>query len=121
MAILCTFENSDKYLFVKATGKGYTMAAVQDYVQAVITEIQNVKATRVLCVETELTHELTGVDTYALGKLVSHYAADIEKVAITVSTADKPVEDFYELVTNNRGLTLRVFTDTEQARNWIEE
>jgi hypothetical protein len=51
--------------------------------------------------------------------MVSEYAGHVEKVAIVVSPGCLPKESFYELVTNNRGLYLQVFTDLEEAQKWL--
>lgn len=121
MAIEYQIKTTDAYLDVTAKGRGNNLVEVQSYAQAVIQAMQKSKSKCVLCDELELTHELQDIDTYMLGKTVAEYAGHVEKVAIVVSPECVPKESFYELVTNNRGLYLQVFTDLEEARNWLIE
>lgn len=119
MKINCTIKDCRTYLEVIAEGKGDVLADVKEYIDTVGTALRAGGHRLVFCDETRLTHELTGVDTYALGKFVSAYAADTERVAIVCMEAELPKERFYELVSHNRGLVMRVFTDSAEALEWL--
>ncbi|MCE1188300.1 MAG: DUF4180 domain-containing protein [Ignavibacteria bacterium] len=119
MSISYAITNTPQFLNVVAEGKGNRIDEVQKYVQAVILAIQENKAKRIFCNEINLTHELTGIDTYVLGEMVSQYAVHVEKVAVVCSVSDLPKEKFYELVTSNRGLYIQIFTDLSEAKNWL--
>jgi len=76
--------------------------------------------TRVLCDEKDLAYTIGTLDTF---KAAEHIAKKAPKVArIAFVCHPRYVEDgqFWETVAVNRGLVVRMFTEVEEAEDWLQ-
>lgn len=107
-------------LFVKASGYDESLAEVEQYGLAVITECLKHGVTRVLCDERELEYRLNTFDTYEAAGVVAEHAPHVARVAIVCQPRMLPDALGWETFAVNRGLTVRVFDDLDEARNWLQ-
>lgn len=74
---------------------------------------------KILCEETELEYNLSTLDTFDSVKFISDNTTSIVRVALVCNSNNFPDAQFWESVTFNRGLTVKVFIETEQAEKWL--
>jgi len=119
MSIRFTTRVDGDILRVRASGFDESLADVQGYGMAILDACRLSGATRVLCDETALEYRLGTLDTYQAGEFLATHVPAVAKVAIVCNPASLYDAKFFEDVVVNRGLTLRVFTDTETATRWL--
>lgn len=119
MSISYQIFNQDKYLKVIANGKDDDQADVKNYTDAVISAIFEFDAKKVLCDERELQYNLSLTDTFQLGEYVSQYSGQLLKIAIVCNIKFFDDAKFYETVTTNRGMQIKIFTNIEEAESWL--
>ena len=119
VAIQFTTTAQDGTLFVKASGYDEDLADVQQYGLALIAECQKQGVTRLLCDERELEYRLNTIDTYDAAAVIAEHAPRVCRVAIVCHP--KMLQDAldWETFAVNRGLIVRVFSDLDEARNWL--
>jgi hypothetical protein len=106
-------------LFVKASGFDESIDDVRNYSTAILREGLLSSVHRVLCDETGLEYRIGTLDTYEIGKFLSENVSSLLRIAIVCNPAFVADAIFFENVTVNRGLTLRMFTDMDKAREWL--
>ncbi|NTV99621.1 MAG: hypothetical protein HGA70_10725 [Chlorobiaceae bacterium] len=121
MGIHYTTNIEGDTLFVRACGFDENLEDVQNYSMGIIQACLEFDAQRVYCDETALEYRLKIVDTYEMGKFLSEAVPKIVKIAIVCNPAFLSDASFFENVVVNRGLQLRMFTDSEAARHWLFE
>jgi len=119
MSIKYKIENTDKYLLVTSEGEDDNLQEVMEYAKAIITSAVENKSPLLLCDERLLRYKLNTFDTYELAKFASCHGSELSKFALVTSEANLKDAHFYETVTINRGLTVRVFTNLAEAENWL--
>jgi hypothetical protein len=119
MSILNTSHTEGDTLFVQASGRDDSLEEVLAYAGRVIDAAVRSGATRILCDETAIEYRLDTMDTFEAGRYISEQAPKVAKIAIVCNPAFIQDAQFFENVTVNRGLTLKVFTDTESAKQWL--
>jgi len=119
MGIQYTTEVEGETLFVQASGFDESLAEVQDYGMGIISACLQGGVTSVFCDETDLEYRLGTFDTFLLGEFISAHTPSVVKVAIVCNPQGLSDASFFEDVVVNRGLRLRVFTNTETARHWL--
>jgi hypothetical protein len=106
-------------LFVKASGFDENPEEVQQYGLALIAECQLHGVTRVLCDERELEYRLNTFDTYEAAVVVADRAPRVARAAIVCQPRLFKEALGWETYAVNRGLTVRVFDDLDEARSWL--
>ena len=119
MAITYTFRVNDDLLIVEASGFDEGLSDVMAYGDAVIEAANASSVTRVLCDERNLEYRLDTVDTYKSAEYIAEHAPRIARIAIVTALEQSEEIDFWETVMVNRGMTIRVFTNLEDARTWL--
>ena len=121
MSIQYTTRVDGDILFVCASGFDESLADVEGYGMGILSASLKRGASRVLCDETALEYRLGTLDTYQAGEFLATHVPAVAKVAIVCNPMFLHDAKFFEDVVVNRGLTLRVFTNTETARRWLLE
>jgi len=121
MAIRYTTAVEGDTLLVHASGFDESLAEVEEYGLGVIRACQQVGVTRVLCNELELEYRLGTIDTFRAGEFISEHAPAVTRAAIVCNPKQIADARFWETVVVNRGLQVRVFTDTNAAARWLKE
>jgi hypothetical protein len=119
MSIQYTTRVDGETLFVYASGFDESIDDVQGYGMGIISASQESGVTCVFCDETALEYRLGTIDTFQAGEFISHNVPAVAKVAIVCNPRFISDASFFEDVVVNRGLTLRVFTDSEVAMHWL--
>jgi hypothetical protein len=119
MAIEYSMEVSGDTLIVKVWGfdEGFEEAAA--YNKAVESAAASAGCSRILCDERELEYRLNVTDTYRLGEYASEIARRFDKIAIVTVEGDEEIMRFWEDVTFNRGINVRVFFSEKEAVAWL--
>jgi hypothetical protein len=120
MAIQYDIKAEGHGIYVKATGFDESLAEAQAYGQAVINACREHQCTHVLADERQLEYRLTTLDTYELAKYYLSVIPNLVKAAVVCNPDNLPDGEFWETATRNRGLTVRVFTEMDEARRWLE-
>jgi len=120
MAIHYQTEVHGNLLKVITTGEDESLEEVMDYAHTIINEAVKAGIIKVLCDERNLIWKLSTFDTFQLAEDTSMLAPKVAKIAIVCNA--KYVEEgrFYETVATNRGLTIRVLSDIDEAERWLE-
>lgn len=121
MAIDYKIRYQDGKLKVTTKGTDENLEEVLQYTNAIIEAAFKHQSRLILCDERELVYKLTTLDTYKLAEFVSSYSSHIAKIVIVCNPRCLPEGKFYETVTTNRGLKVRVTTDIEEAEKWLNE
>ena len=107
---------------VKASGIDESLREVQDYGMAIVEAAVASQNPRVLCDERELDYALDTLDTYDCAAfLASHVTHPQAKIAIVPKPEHLDDASFWEDVAVNRGLTVRMFRDMEEAEAWLAD
>ncbi len=109
------------WLRTRVWGREDDLAQSQAYAAEVIEAAVAHGCTRIFCDERACTYALPTMDLFQMAQFITESAPHVWRAAIVV--ADHQMDDakFFETVSVNRGLTLRVFTDTEAAKDWLCE
>ncbi len=121
MAIDYKFSVDESILIVQASGQDDNLQEVTEYGMAVIEAGISNNVKHILCDETNLIYKLGTFDTYESAKFIAEYAPKIAKVAIVCNPQCISDAAFWEDVVVNRGLTLKMFLHTDDARKWLVE
>jgi hypothetical protein len=121
MAIHFTTAVDGDTLRIKTSGFDESLAEVQECGMAIIRACQAADVTRVLCNELDLEYRLSVVDTFLVGEFISEHAPAVAKAAIVCNPKYVTEARFWETVVVNRGLQVRVFTDTDAAACWLRD
>jgi hypothetical protein len=120
MAIKHQIQNTENYLLVTTSGIDDNLVQVQEYARAVIEAAHKYQSLKILCDERLLTYNLSTFDTFELANFASQYAKFCRKIAIVCNPNSLEAGKFYETVSQNRGLTVKIFTDFSEAEEWLK-
>jgi len=120
MAIHYDLTAQGDTLWARAWGFDESLEDVQSYGLAIIEACREHGVTRVMCDERELEYRLNTFEHYEAAEFIAQQVPALAKAAIVCNPHYLPAADLYEDVAVNRGLMLRVFTDIERARAWLE-
>lgn len=121
MAIEHDIQVDGTLLRVTASGFDENYNQVLEYIQEIVGAALKNKSSRILCDERSLDYRISTLDTYELGEFASKYASYIMRIAVVCHPSSLEDGKFYETVSVNRGLRIRVMTDMEEAIAWIGE
>jgi len=119
MTIHYTFRDENDMLIVETSGIDESLEEVKSYGLAVIETCIKGKYSHVLCDERNLEYRLGTLDTFASAEFLAQQALKLAKFAIVCNEKFLADGHFWETVAVNRGMTVRVFKDTESARQWL--
>jgi len=120
MSIHSTMTVSEDTLLVTASGFDESLDQVQQYGLAIIAACIQSGVTRILCNELDLEYRLGTVDTYQAAEFIAANAPHVGRAAIVCNPKYLADARFWETVATNRGLTVRVFKDTDAASQWLK-
>lgn len=119
MAIDYSFHVDGNLLRVKASGRDESLEEVMAYGLAIIETAKESGCTRVLCDELELDYALGTFDTFEAAKFIAEQVPGVARVAIVCKQEQADDAEFWETVATNRGMSVRMFHDLEEAEAWI--
>jgi hypothetical protein len=121
MAIQYKMKVNGDRLKVTASGNDDNIEEVKRYSRAIIEACNKNQIKKALCDERELKYELSTIDTHALAEYISEYAKGVGRAAIVCNPKYLPDAKFWETVSANRGLIVKVFTSIEKAEAWLND
>lgn len=121
MAIKYILKPEGNLLTVKTSGFDESLQEVEQYGLAIIEACNDGNFSRVLCDETDLEYRLGTFDTFQSAAFLADQAPRIGKAAIVCNEAFFRDAHFWETVAVNRGLSVRVFKNADDARHWLDE
>lgn len=119
MAIYYQLNAKDQLLFCKTSGYDENLEDTLAYGAAVMQACLDAGCTHVLCDERGLEYRLDTIDTYELAKYYAEHVPLVVKAAIVCNPAHIEDAEFWENVAINRGLSVRVFKNIEDAEAWL--
>lgn len=119
MSIQFKIEVEGPLIRATASGTDDSLEEVEAYGTAVVESCRKNQCKYILCDERRLHYNLSTSETFDLGEYYTSYAPSVVRVAIVCSRENLEEASFFETVAVNRGLQIRVFTDMEEAENWL--
>lgn len=119
MAITYTIVPEGRLLKVHASGEDESLEEVLAYGKAIIEAALENRSGMILCDERKLKYRLTVFDTFDLAEQAVAYVSSLVKIALVCSKENVSDGKFFETVTQNRGLMVKVTTDMEEAVAWL--
>ena len=119
MSINVSTKFDQDILRVVAQGKDENLNDVKEYGLNVINQAISFGCRKILCDERELEYNLSTIDAFESAKFISENAPKVAKVALVCNPKYLPDAKFWETVSLNRGLTIKVFTKIEEAEDWL--
>jgi hypothetical protein len=121
MAIHVSFKQENNLLRVTSAGIDDNLDQVKEYGLKILDQVNSFHCTRVLCNELDLKYNISTFDIYDYAKFLSDNAPRIGKVAIVCSMDGMSDALFWETVSVNRGLIVKVFSELKEAESWLED
>jgi hypothetical protein len=114
-----SFENRSKYLYVYVSGEHDSYEISSGYWHEIAAECAKIKAVKVL-IEEDIPEDVSMGEMYQLASELPEFGF----IGIRIAFVDRYIEQqdlnqFGELVANNRGLHAKVFNDVSEAEKWL--
>jgi hypothetical protein len=114
-----SFENRSQYLYVYVSGDRDSYEISRRYWQEVAAECARAGAEKVL-IEEDIPEDVSMGEMYQLASELPQFGF----IGIRIAFVDRYIEQhdlnqFGELVANNRGLYAKVFNDVNEAEKWL--
>lgn len=119
MSISYSFDYNGDTLIVKAKGFDDSLDDVINYNSAVEKEAIRAECNKIICDERELEYKLNVSDTYELAKFMSEKIQRDFRIAIITLEENKDIVEFWENVSSNRGIQVRVFFKMDDGFKWL--
>ena len=119
MAINYKIIEEERFLRVISTGACENLNQLKDYIFAIQNAAISSGLERIFVDETRLEYKLSTYDSFDSGRFVSSLNPKPEKLAVLCKPEGWDNSKFWETVSVNRGVPVRVFRDNESAENWI--
>ena len=119
MAIQYTCKSDGDILLIKASGVSQDLEEAKRFSAAIAQTARVSGNLHVLCDESEVIYQIGLVDTYEAASYFAEQAPHLAKVAVVRPFEGFQDAKFWETVAVNRGLIARVFSDADQARQWL--
>ena len=123
MAIQFSTEDRGEFFQIRSCGTEEHLEQSIAYTMAMYEAVLESKHTKVLLDERQLTNLDDIFDVYSLAETheTLRVARIIEKVALLGNPKDRNILEFFEIVSRNRGLQVKVFYEPEPAETWLRE
>lgn len=112
------FDND--HIEIQLRGK-YNLHRLRQAIKEVGRRCRELHCRRVLADARAHVGEIDVLDLHQIGEQVSRELPRGSVVAVIVSVSRLEMDRHLETVAVNRGLSLRLFTDTDDARLWLEQ
>jgi len=113
------FEARENDLYAHLSGKD-SFAASLDYWNQIVDQVQQLNVTKVL-VHENLTGEVSEDELFDVIMDILPPSSGIQVAFYDENDADRSINEFGRLVSNNRGADIQIFQSLETAEKWIQE
>lgn len=121
MAIKSEISLEKDYLFVKASGTDESMDELNNYLKKILEAALLHDMYSVLCDESELKYEIVTLDMLQLAEILADVVTKETRVAIVCHEKYLNKGKYFETVASNRGVTIKITEDIEEAKAWLTE
>jgi hypothetical protein len=123
MGINYQFAVEDNLLVVNACGVGDKLEEVKGFILSIVQTALEQNCSRVLCLEKDLEYKMGFIDLFKSAVFVATLNIPIAGGSLAIVCDEKYYNDlaFWENVVVNRGLIMRAFTDSAEAREWLKK
>lgn len=121
MAINYTYDINNDVLISKASGNVNELDEVKKYGESLIKLCKKNNLNKVISDERNLKYNLSQIELYSLASYYRELLDTVIKSAIVCREVEFENTRFWETVSVNRGLNVKVFTDLKKAQKWIEK
>lgn len=112
-----TFEVRGNFLYAHLTGKD-SFSASLDYWNQIADQVRQRQLNKVL-VHENLTGEITEGEIFDVMMDILPASTGIHVAFFDENGADRDINEFGQLIANNRGADIRIFQSLEDAENWL--
>lgn len=120
MAIKFDIKIFEDVIFSKSEGKDDNLEEVINFGEEIAKTAIKEKINKILSDERKLEYNLSISETFQLAKTHADKYSVIVYLAIVTSNNNLEVANFFEIVSNNRGLVVKIFTKLNDAIQWLE-
>ncbi|MBZ0179072.1 MAG: hypothetical protein K8F36_07260 [Melioribacteraceae bacterium] len=121
MAIEFKYQIKDEIIFSTASGNVKEVEEVKAYGKSLIDLCKKNKLNKVISDERNVKYSLSQIELYSLATYYRELLNTVIKSAIVCRDEEFDNTHFWETVSVNRGLNVKVFTDIKKARRWVGE
>ncbi len=121
MPIDFKYRIKDEIIFSTASGNVKELDEVKEYGKSLIELCRKNNLHKVISDERNVKYSLSQIDLYSLASYYRELLDTVIKSAIVCREAELENTRFWETVSVNRGLNVKVFSDMKKARTWVEE
>ncbi len=121
MSINFNSKIEDEILIITAAGKDDTVDQVVAYGQSIIQLGIESGTSKVLCDERNLEYAIGTFDIFEAATIIAEQAPRVARIAIVCRPQFLDDGNFWETVAVNRGLHVRMYTDINLAKSWLNE
>jgi hypothetical protein len=118
MSVHLQIEETPDYLFAKAAGAG-NLGEAERLFESLAEHCARANKNKLLLDCNGVTTEFSLADIFSLGEKARVFALFRCKVAVVCKPEQYDSESFLETTARNRWVNLRVFTNIEDAREWL--
>lgn len=111
------FEVREEYLYVVVSGEKLSAQIAAQYWNEIAAERRKRKKTKIL-IEKNFAQSVSLAEMYAMGINLGNNFKN-RKIAFLDRYGNEDVNDFGQLVAENQGVRLKVFSDIENAEKWL--
>ncbi|HEY0657310.1 MAG TPA: hypothetical protein VGD05_02495 [Pyrinomonadaceae bacterium] len=113
------FEDREEYLYVLVSGEQLSSEIAKQYWEEIAKERVKLKRSKVM-VEKNFTQSVSMAEMYDMGvKLSDNFKR--KKIAFLDRYGNGEVNDFGQMVAQNQGVKIKVFTNIAEAERWLTE
>lgn len=114
---LIKFEVKEEYLYVLVGGEKLSAQIANQYWDEIAAERRKQKKTKIL-IEKDFAQSVSLAEMYAMGvNLGGKFKG--RKIAFLDRFGNEDVNDFGQMVAENHGVKLKVFTNLDDAEKWL--
>lgn len=113
------FKDRGNYLYVRLSGRD-SFSASLDYWNQIADQVRKQQLHKVL-VHESLTGEVSEGEMFDIMMDILPASTGIRVAFFDENNADQNINDFGQLIANNRGADIRIFQSLEAAEKWIQD
>lgn len=115
------YEERDSYLYVKGTGVRKNLQAIYESTRELAQIIEKTHSRFVLLDYTELVTTVSNTDVFNITRIYENAAPILYSlcISIIINPNELEMEKFWEDICLRRGFDFKIFTDDQDAVNWL--
>jgi hypothetical protein len=119
MPIDITMNDKNTHLEIQSTGRLSNLEEVKDYSDTISALAKKMNHTHILCDERRVKYKLSLIETVKLAEHISKSANHSIRLALVQEKNKPEASDFFQIVSRNRGIHIKVTSDKKEAEQWL--